>query len=143
MSDQQLQYYGTGRRKSSTARVYLRPGKGEFTVNKRSFENYFSSDMVKMIIRQPLAITETGEKFDIYVRVSGGGSTGQAGCVVESTRGVGTHHQRAVPVPAASVRRIVGRAALGAPIRTRLGAKRSDVGALPGQEIQASEIPVL
>ena len=81
MSDQQLQYYGTGRRKSSTARVYLRPGKGEFTVNKRSFENYFSSDMVKMIIRQPLAITETGEKFDIYVRVSGGGSTGQAGAI--------------------------------------------------------------
>ena len=81
MSEQRLQYYGTGRRKSSTARVYLRPGKGEFTVNKRSFENYFSSDMVKMIIRQPLAITETGEKFDIYVRVSGGGSTGQAGAI--------------------------------------------------------------
>ena len=81
MSEQRLQYYGTGRRKSSTARVYIRPGKGEFTVNKRPFEQYFSSDMVKMIIRQPLAITETSEKFDIYVRVGGGGSTGQAGAI--------------------------------------------------------------
>ena len=81
MSDKTLQYYGTGRRKSSAARVYLRPGGTKFTVNGRSFEDYFSSDMLKMIVRQPLAITETADKFDIQVRVRGGGFTGQAGAL--------------------------------------------------------------
>lgn len=81
MSDKTLQYYGTGRRKSSAARVYLRPGGTKFTVNGRSFEDYFSSDMLKMIVRQPLAITETADKFDIQVRVRGGGYTGQAGAL--------------------------------------------------------------
>ncbi len=80
MSDK-LQYYGTGRRKSSAARVYLRPGTGQFSVNARPFDDYFSSEMLKMIIRQPLTLTETGDKFDVYVRVRGGGYTGQAGAV--------------------------------------------------------------
>ena len=80
MSDK-LQYYGTGRRKSSAARVYLRSGTGQFIVNARRFDDYFSSEMLKMIIRQPLTLTETGDKFDVYVRVRGGGYTGQAGAV--------------------------------------------------------------
>jgi small subunit ribosomal protein S9 len=81
LSDKTLQYSGTGRRKTSSARVYLRPGTGGFTVNKRPFEEYFSSAMLKMIIRQPLVVTETGDKFDIFVRVRGGGYTGQAGAL--------------------------------------------------------------
>ncbi len=81
MSDKTLQYYGTGRRKSAAARVYLRPGGSKFTVNGRSFEDYFSSEMLKMIVRQPLTITETADKFDIQVRVRGGGYTGQAGAL--------------------------------------------------------------
>ena len=81
LTDQTLQHYGTGRRKTSSARVYLRPGSGGFTVNGRSFDEYFCSEMLKMIIRQPLALTETNDKFDILVRVRGGGFTGQAGAV--------------------------------------------------------------
>ena len=81
MSDEVLQYYGTGRRKSSAARVYLRPGSGKFTVNHRPFDDYVPSEMLKMIIRQPLTITETTDKFDIFVRVRGGGFTGQAGAM--------------------------------------------------------------
>ena len=81
MEQQKLHYYGTGRRKTSAARVYLRPGNGAFTVNDRTFDEYFSSEMLKMIIRQPLTITETTDKFDILVRVQGGGYTGQAGAL--------------------------------------------------------------
>jgi len=81
LSENRLQYYGTGRRKSSAARVFLRPGTGKFTVNDRSFEEYFPSEMLKMVIRQPLLITETGDRFDIFVRVRGGGFTGQAGAL--------------------------------------------------------------
>jgi small subunit ribosomal protein S9 len=81
LSDNRLQYYGTGRRKSAAARVFLRPGTGKFTVNDRSFGEYFPSEMLKMVIRQPLVITETAEKFDIFVRVRGGGFTGQAGAL--------------------------------------------------------------
>jgi small subunit ribosomal protein S9 len=81
LSDSVLQYSGTGRRKTSSARVYLRPGTGNFTVNDKPFEEYFSSEMLKMIIRQPLAITETADRFDIFVRVRGGGFTGQAGAL--------------------------------------------------------------
>ena len=73
--------YGTGRRKTATARVYLRPGTGEIRVNSRTFEDYFRSDVQKMVIRQPLVITESAEKFDVLVRVRGGGATGQAGAV--------------------------------------------------------------
>lgn len=76
-----IQYYGTGRRKSSTARIYLRPGSGTITVNKREFGDYFPSDLLKMIIRQPLTLTETQDKFDIYVTVRGGGIAGQAGAI--------------------------------------------------------------
>lgn len=76
-----IQYYGTGRRKTATARVYLRPGTGKITVNKRDFDEYFPSRTLKMIIRQPLLITETADKFDIYVNVAGGGVSGQAGAI--------------------------------------------------------------
>lgn len=76
-----IQYYGTGRRKSAIARVYLRPGAGTITVNQRGFDVYFPNRVLKMIIRQPLAITETMEKFDIVVSVAGGGVSGQAGAI--------------------------------------------------------------
>ncbi|MGB5012577.1 MAG: 30S ribosomal protein S9 [Pyrinomonadaceae bacterium] len=76
-----IQYYGTGRRKTSTARVYLRPGSGKIVVNKRDFDTYFPNEALQMIIRQPLRLTETTEKFDILVNVLGGGTAGQAGAV--------------------------------------------------------------
>jgi len=76
-----IQYYGTGRRKTAVARVYLRPGSGKITVNKRDFDVYFPNRVLKMIIRQPLLITETTDKFDIFVNVAGGGIAGQAGAV--------------------------------------------------------------
>jgi len=76
-----IQYYGTGRRKSSVARVFMKPGNGKITVNKKSIDTYFCSDLLKMIIRQPLTLTETQEKFDIYVTVKGGGTSGQAGAI--------------------------------------------------------------
>jgi len=76
-----IQYYGTGRRKTSTARVYLRPGSGSIQVNKREFNTYFPNEALQMIIRQPLNLTETTGKFDIFVNVDGGGSAGQAGAV--------------------------------------------------------------
>jgi small subunit ribosomal protein S9 len=76
-----IQYYGTGRRKTSTARVYLRPGSGDIKVNNREFNTYFPNEALQMIIRQPLNLTETTGKFDIFVNVDGGGSAGQAGAV--------------------------------------------------------------
>ena len=76
-----IQFYGTGRRKSAVARVYLRPGTGVIKVNKRDFETYFPNRVLKMVIRQPLAITETSDKFDIVINVAGGGMTGQAGAI--------------------------------------------------------------
>ena len=76
-----IQYYGTGRRKNATARVYLRPGSGQIVVNKRAFEDYFPNETLRMVIRQPLQLTETGSRFDIYVNVDGGGMAGQAGAV--------------------------------------------------------------
>jgi small subunit ribosomal protein S9 len=76
-----IQYYGTGRRKTSTARVYLRPGTGEFRVNRKTFEEYFPNQALRMIIRQPLTLTDTASKFDIVVNVAGGGPAGQAGAV--------------------------------------------------------------
>ena len=81
MAENQLQYYGTGRRKTSTARVFLRPGTGSFQVNGRNFDQYFPNETLKMLIRQPLAVTETTDKFDLVVRVAGGGVTGQAGAL--------------------------------------------------------------
>jgi len=77
----EIQYYGTGRRKSATARVYLRPGTGKITVNRRDFDNYFPNQVLKMIIRQPLLLTETADRFDLLVNVRGGGSAGQAGAI--------------------------------------------------------------
>jgi small subunit ribosomal protein S9 len=76
-----IQYYGTGRRKTSTARVYLRPGKGDILVNRRKFDEYFPNEALRMIIRQPLRLTDTANKFDILVNVEGGGTAGQAGAV--------------------------------------------------------------
>jgi small subunit ribosomal protein S9 len=74
-------FYGTGRRKSSTARVYLRPGTGNITVNKKSLDSFFGRQTARMIVRQPLDLTELGDKFDVTVRVHGGGTTGQAGAI--------------------------------------------------------------
>jgi small subunit ribosomal protein S9 len=76
-----IQYYGTGRRKTSTARVYLRPGTGNIVVNRREFDQYFPNEALQMIIRQPLRLTDTAGKFDILVNVDGGGTAGQAGAV--------------------------------------------------------------
>jgi|SRR5206468_1198726 len=76
-----IQYYGTGRRKHATARVFLRPGLGEIKVNDRSLDDYFKRESLKLIIRQPLLLTETAEKFNIHVRLQGGGMAGQAGAI--------------------------------------------------------------
>ena len=76
-----IQYYGTGRRKTSTARVYLRPGAGKVQVNRKAFESYFPNETLRMIIRQPLNLTETTNKFDVLVNVAGGGPAGQAGAI--------------------------------------------------------------
>lgn len=75
------QYYGTGRRKTSTARVYLRPGAGDVQVNRKPFERYFPNETLRMIIRQPLQLTETTNKFDLVINVTGGGPAGQAGAI--------------------------------------------------------------
>jgi small subunit ribosomal protein S9 len=75
------QYYGTGRRKTSTARVFLKNGGGSITVNNRPLDEYFGREVARMIVRQPLQLTETEDKFDINVTVSGGGSFGQAGAI--------------------------------------------------------------
>jgi len=77
----QVQHYGTGRRKTATARVFLRPGSGAVTVNGRSLDDYFPNEVLKMVIKQPLHLTETTEQFDILVTVEGGGSAGQAGAI--------------------------------------------------------------
>ncbi len=74
-------YYGTGRRKKSIARVYLMPGKGNVTINKRDMDDYFGMETLKVIVRQPLAATDNVEKFDVLVNVYGGGFTGQAGAI--------------------------------------------------------------
>ncbi len=75
------QYYGTGRRKTSTARVYQTSGKGEITVNRRPLDGYFGREVARMIVRQPLELVEMTKKFDINVSVRGGGSFGQAGAI--------------------------------------------------------------
>jgi small subunit ribosomal protein S9 len=81
MAVQQNQNYGTGRRKSAVARVYLRPGKGDITVNGKPVDVFFSRETGRMIVRQPLALTDNLNRFDIYVNVDGGGESGQAGAV--------------------------------------------------------------
>jgi len=75
------QYYGTGRRKTSTARVFLKNGGGNITVNNKPLDQYFGREVARMIVRQPLDLTETNDKFDINVTVAGGGSFGQAGAI--------------------------------------------------------------
>lgn len=74
-------YYGTGRRKTSSARVFLKAGNGNITVNKRGIDQYFGREVARMIVRQPLELVEAAEKFDVNVTVSGGGSFGQAGAI--------------------------------------------------------------
>jgi small subunit ribosomal protein S9 len=76
-----IEYYATGRRKTSSARVFLRPGKGAITINHREFDNYFTTDALRTQVRRPLALTENVEKFDILATVDGGGVNGQAGAV--------------------------------------------------------------
>lgn len=76
-----VEYYGTGRRKSSTARVHLRQGSGVIQVNNRNIDEYFKNEVLKMIIKQPLSLTETVDRFDIVVVVDGGGPSGQAGAI--------------------------------------------------------------
>lgn len=75
------QYYGTGRRKTSTARVFITPGSGNITVNNRSLDAYFGREVARMIVKQPLELLESVDKFDIFVTVAGGGSFGQAGAI--------------------------------------------------------------
>ena len=75
------QNYGTGRRKTATARVFLRPGTGKISINSRSIETFFGRETARMIVRQPLELTENTEKFDVYVTVQGGGISGQAGAI--------------------------------------------------------------
>ncbi|MBQ7563065.1 MAG: 30S ribosomal protein S9 [Lachnospiraceae bacterium] len=74
-------YYGTGRRKSAVARVYIVPGKGNITINKRSIDEYFGLETLKKIVRQPFEATDNNDKFDVLVNVHGGGYTGQAGAI--------------------------------------------------------------
>ncbi|MGN0165271.1 MAG: 30S ribosomal protein S9, partial [Lachnospiraceae bacterium] len=74
-------FYGTGRRKSSVARVYLVPGTGKITINKRDIDDYFGLETLKVVVRQPLVLTQTADKFDVLVTVRGGGFTGQAGAI--------------------------------------------------------------
>jgi small subunit ribosomal protein S9 len=76
-----VKYYGTGRRKSSIARVYLVPGNGNITINKRDIDEYFTLETLKVIAKQPLVLTETLTKFDAIITVKGGGYTGQAGAI--------------------------------------------------------------
>ncbi|CAM5618735.1 MAG: 30S ribosomal protein S9 [Pseudomonas sp.] len=75
------QNYGTGRRKTATARVFLRPGTGKISINNRELDNFFGRETARMVVRQPLELTATAEKFDVYVTVLGGGVTGQAGAI--------------------------------------------------------------
>ena len=74
-------FYGTGRRKSSIARVYVTPGKGDIVINKRDIDSYFGLETLKLVVRQPLAATDTLGKYDVIVSVHGGGTTGQAGAI--------------------------------------------------------------
>ena len=78
-----IQWLATGRRKSSVARVYLRPGKGNVTVNKRNIENYFDRATLRMVLRQPLELVNMTENFDVIINVIGGGKSGQAGAVLQ------------------------------------------------------------
>jgi small subunit ribosomal protein S9 len=88
-----VQYYGTGRRKTSTARVFLRPGSGTLTINRRKFEEFFPTEALRTQIKTPMVLTETADKFDVLATVAGGGVSGQAGAV--KTEGLLTRDARA------------------------------------------------
>lgn len=75
------QYYGTGRRKSSAARVFIKPGNGNIVINQRSLEQYFGRETARMVVRQPLELVDMVGKFDLYITVKGGGISGQAGAI--------------------------------------------------------------
>ena len=75
------QYYGTGRRKSSAARVFIKPGNGKIVINQRSLEQYFGRETARMVVRQPLELVDMVEKLDLYITVKGGGISGQAGAI--------------------------------------------------------------
>ena len=77
----ETQYYGTGRRKSSTARVFVKQGSGNIVINKRSLDQYFGRETARMVVRQPLELVEMTDKFDLFITVSGGGISGQAGAI--------------------------------------------------------------
>ena len=94
MAKAKEQFYGTGRRKSAVARVYIKPGKGNITVNKRELDDYFGLETLKTIVRQPLVATETEKKYDIKVNVKGGGTTGQAGAIRHGIAGFLTRDPR-------------------------------------------------
>jgi small subunit ribosomal protein S9 len=99
MQPRQQENYGTGRRKTATARVYLRPGKGAITVNGRPVDEFFSRETGRMIVRQPLALTNTLTTFDIVINVDGGGESGQAGAVRHGiTRALIEHDAALKPV---------------------------------------------
>ena len=92
------QTYGTGRRKTSTARVFLRPGKGNIVVNTLPLEKYFGRETACMVVRQPLVLVKTESQFDVYVTVSGGGASGQAGAIRHGlTRALIAHERKANP----------------------------------------------
>ena len=92
MSD--MQFYGTGRRKTSTARVFLKPGDGKITVNKRPLDQFFGRQTARMIVRQPLELTKLDDRFDVDVTVIGGGTTGQAGAIRHGlTRALMDYHE--------------------------------------------------
>ncbi|MDP5293135.1 30S ribosomal protein S9 [Oceanimonas sp. CHS3-5] len=77
----ETQYYGTGRRKSSTARVFVKAGSGNIVINQRSLDQYFGRETARMVVRQPLELTELSEKLDLFITVAGGGISGQAGAI--------------------------------------------------------------
>jgi len=78
---EQEKYYGTGRRKTSTARVWIKPGSGKYLINNKDFETFFKRQTLRMIISQPFDVTETVNKFDVYANINGGGNSGQAGAL--------------------------------------------------------------
>ena len=97
MYNNESYYYGTGRRKSSVARVRVYPGTGKIIINDREIDDYFGLDTLKLIVRQPLELTETSEKFDIICRVAGGGVTGQAGARMKERKKYGLKGARRAP----------------------------------------------
>ncbi|MDU3668025.1 MAG: 30S ribosomal protein S9 [Escherichia coli] len=90
------QYYGTGRRKSSAARVFIKPGNGKIVINQRSLEQYFGRETARMVVRQPLELVDMVEKLDLYITVKGGGISGQAGAIRHGKAGFVTRDARQV-----------------------------------------------